>query len=173
MHMHPPRPPWVHTCVHYTCVWDVNSSPREEVAEALLTTPNNASPGLFPGSREPSRGEDTGNLPDVLPSVDPPLPTTTNTSQVARRPSLPGSRFDAPEGATPQAPPKIGHPSPGSSSPGVPSPLTLLPGGFAKSWFPLCPPARLGASWCEGREGSPRVLLCFPPCLADPLQARP
>lgn len=45
-------------------------------------------------------------------------PATTNTSQGARRPSLPGSPFDAPEGATPQAPPKIGHPSLGSSSPG-------------------------------------------------------
>lgn len=74
---HAPRLPWVHThCItSASCMWDVNSSPQEEEAEASLITLNKASPTLFSASREPSLHKNTGKLPGVLPSVYlPPLP---------------------------------------------------------------------------------------------------
>lgn len=134
---HVPRLPWVHThCItSASCMWDVNSSPQEEEAEAPLTT-------LFSASREPSLHKNTGKLPGV-PSSSPPT-SPPNTYQVAKGVSLLGSPFAAYEGAIPQASPKTkyGTRSPGSSRPGIPFPLPLLPGGLAKSFSAL--PAQQG-----------------------------
>ena len=125
----------------------MNWGPPQRAQSGLSPSSSLFSGSHEAGSADPENQENSWRAPSVGLPLLPPFPS--NPRPVGPEEPLPGLPLDV---LFPRASPKAGHPAAQAlGSPGIPFPLPVFQETWPSPAFGFALPARLGASWGEGR----------------------